>query len=92
MTNQSVQQALRTAIQGLSDRLDLKTYAKTDDVRHKDDFRVVVVKDGETIGDLCMVDRAWFTNKRIDKEARDERDAFVARTIAGIKIRRKVSK
>lgn len=92
MTNQSVQQALRTAIQGLSDRLDIKTYATTDGVRHKDDFRVVVLKDGENAGDLCMVDRAWYAQKRTNKELRDERDSFVTRTVAGIKTRRKATK
>ena len=92
MNNQSVQQALRTAIQGMSDRLDVKTYATTDGVRHKDDYRVVVLKDGQNIGDLFMVDRAWYGMKRTNKELRDERDEFVSRTIAGIKVRRKAGK
>ena len=89
MRNQSVQQMLRTAIQGLSDSLDIKTYATTDGVRHKDDWRVVVTRNGTNIGDLCMVDRAWFKQKRTNKELRDERDEFVERTMAGIKTRSK---
>ncbi len=88
MSNHSPQEKLRNGIQGLHDSLDIKTYATTDGVRHKHDWRVVVTKDGTTVGDLCYVDRTWFKAKCTNKAQRDHRDDWVTTTLAGIKTRR----
>lgn len=87
--NQSVRDALRSAVHGLSDRLDTKEYRTTDGVRHPLDYRIVILKDGAVAGDLCSVDRQFYDNKRTNKAEREERDEFVLRTINGIKLRPK---
>ena len=83
--NASIKQALAAAVLNIHEQLGIKTYCTTDGFRHALDYRVVATVRGEVVGDLCSVDRHWFDRKRTNKEDRDERDAFVAHTVAGIK-------
>ncbi len=92
MSNRSVKETIRTELQKLSFRLDVKEYRTTDGYRHKDDFRIAVTYDGQVFGDLCVVDRNFWKQSRTNKAERLERDEFVTRTMAGICVRRKGKK